>query len=64
MDGRMKITEDNIDYNVARLIDKELGSPWEYAEQKDDADHTRLLMLGYIRGVLSLAEELKGVLKA
>ena len=60
----MRITADNIDYNVARLIDKELGSPWEYAEQREDADHCRILMLGYIRGVLSFAECMKEVLRS
>lgn len=60
----MKITEDNIDYNVSRLIDKALGSPWEYAEQAEDSDHCRLLMLGYIRGMLDFAECMKEVLKS
>lgn len=60
----MKITEDNIDYNVGRLIDKELGSPWEYAEQSDDADHQRLLALGYVRGLLDFAQCMKEVLRS
>lgn len=60
----MKIDEGCINHNVTKLIDEELGSPWEYAEQADDADHTRLLMLGYIRGVLSFAECMKEVLKS
>jgi hypothetical protein len=60
----MKITADNIDYNATRLIDDEMGCPYEYSEQSDDADHQRLLMIGYIHGVLDMAKTMKEVLKA
>ena len=60
----VKITTDNIDYNATRLINDEIGSPYEYADQSDDADHQRLLTLGYIHGVLDMAKTMKEVLKA
>lgn len=59
----MRITTDNIDYNATRLIDVTIGSPYEYAEQSDDADHTRLLVIGYIQGVLDMAKTMKEVLE-
>jgi hypothetical protein len=60
----MKITTDNIDYNATRLIDQEVDCPYEYSKQSDDNDHVRLLMIGYIRGVLDMAKTMKEVLKA
>lgn len=60
----VKITTDNIDYNATRLIDDEMGCPYEYSEQSDDADHQRLLVIGYIHGVLDMAKVMKEVLKA
>jgi len=59
----MRISEENISYNVQCLINEALVSPFEYAEQTDNADHQRLLILGYIRGVLDLANIMKGILK-
>ena len=60
----MKITNDCIDHNATRLIDDEIGCPYEYAEQSDEADHQRLLTLGYIHGVLDMARITKEVMKA
>ena len=60
----VKINEDNIDYNLQRLLDEYVASPFEYAEQSDDADHQRLLTLGYVRGAIDFANELKKVLRA
>ena len=58
----MRITADNIEYNALRLI-KENTVPWEMAEQNDDSDHQRLLTLGYIEGVIAMADCMKEVLK-
>ena len=59
----MKITEDCIDHNALCVINMGIASPFEYADSSEDADHIRLVTLGYIRGVLDLANELKAVLK-
>lgn len=59
----MKILAENIDYNTVRLID-ENTDPWELSGQSDDMDNERLIMLGYIRGVLDMAKAMKEVLKA
>ena len=60
----MRINEENIDHNVSRMIDDYVAFPFEYSEQNDDADHMRLVTLGYIRGVLDFAKTMKEVLKA
>lgn len=59
----MKITDDCIDYNTVRLIDEDTD-PWELSGQSDDMDNERLIMLGYIRGVIDMANAMKEVLKA
>ena len=58
----MRITADNIEYNALRIID-ENTLPWEMSEQNDDSDHQRIITLGYIRGVLDMAQTMKEVLK-
>ena len=60
----MRINEDNIDYNVQRLIDEYIDDPFMYAENDVENDNKRLLMLGYVRGVLDFAKCMKEVLKA
>lgn len=59
----MKISAENIDYNTVRLIN-ENTDPWALSGQSDDAANERLIMLGYIRGVLDMAKAMKEVLKA
>lgn len=60
----MKITIECIDSNAARIVKECVGDPYEYADKSDTAERTRLLTLGYIRGVLDLAEILKMVIEA
>lgn len=59
----MKIDEGQIDYSAIRTIEAIIASPYEYAKDQTNADNQRLLTLGAIRGVLDLANELKGVAK-
>ena len=59
----MRITEDCINHNVVRLI-KENSLPWEMYEQNDDSDHQRIITLGFIDGVLAMADCMKELLKA
>ena len=59
---RMKITEDCINHNAMKLID-ESNLPWEMCEANDDADHQRLISMGYNSGVLDMAKVMKEVLK-
>lgn len=60
----MRINHENIEYNTVRLIKEIVGIPFEYSQQSDDSDHLRLITLGYIRGVLDMADTMKEVLKA
>ena len=59
----MKIDEACINHNALRCISEEIGSPYEYAEEDATSDHIRLITLGYVNGVLALADALKEVLK-
>lgn len=59
----MKIDEGCIDHNVVQLITAMVGVPFEYSDPCDDADHTRLVTLGYIYGAIRMGEALKEVLK-
>lgn len=59
----MRISAENIDYNTVRLIE-ENTDPWALSGQSDDMDNERLIMLGYIRGVLDMAKAMEEVLKA
>lgn len=60
----MKIDEGCINHNALRLIDDVTANPYEWSEQSDCADHQRILTIGYVRGVIDMAKELKEVLKA
>ena len=59
----MKITEESINHNLARTIEDMVGFPFEYSEETDDADHQRLITLGYVKGAMDFANRLKEVLK-
>ena len=59
----MRITADNIDYNTVRLIDENMN-PWSLSEATDTMDNERLIILGYIQGVIDMANAMKEVLKA
>lgn len=59
----MKIDEGCINHNTVRLIADMVGLPFEYSEQSEDADHTRLITIGYVYGVIQMGEALKEVLK-
>ena len=56
----MKIDELSIDHNALRLIkDLEL---WACNEDTKGDENWRLMTLGYISGIIDMAEELKKVL--
>ena len=59
----MKIDESCIDHSATKIIDEYMGDPCEYSDQQNDCDHMRLITIGYVRGVLELAKELKEELK-
>ena len=59
----MKITEDCINHNAMKLIN-ESNLPWEMYEANDNADHQRLISMGYNSGVLDMAKVMKEVLKS
>lgn len=60
----MKITEDCINHNAMRLVEQ-TAKKLAVVEVYDypGSDHPNIDGLGYIRGVLDLANELKAVLK-
>ena len=60
----MRINEECINHNASRLIDDVTASPYEWVEQGDDADHQRILTIGYVRGVIDMAKAMKEVLKS
>lgn len=58
----MKIDESCIDHNALRLIRDYVGIPLEYCTSDDEADHMRLVTLGYVQGVIEMAKAMKEVL--
>lgn len=60
----MKINYESINHNAMLVIKEYVGSPYEYSESSDDADHCRLVTIGFIYGVTQLADALKEVLKS
>ncbi len=59
----MKIDENCINEKAIQAIDELIGLPYEYCDENDGSDHLRLITIGAIRGVLDLANLLKGALK-
>ena len=62
--NNMRINDENINHNVTRLIEEYTQCIWEINDEKNDEDHTRLMTLGFIRGVLEMGEVMKEVLKS
>ena len=60
----MKIDESCINHNLARVIENIVGFPFEYSDEACDADHQRLITLGYVKGAIDFANKMKEVLKA
>lgn len=58
----MKIDESCINHYLARTIEDMVGLPFEYSEGSEDADHQRLITLGYVNGAIDFANRLKEVL--
>jgi hypothetical protein len=58
----MKIDEACINHNTVRVIGEILQSPIEYNDADATSDHTRLVILGEIHGVLLLADAMKEAL--
>lgn len=58
----MKITDNCINHNAMMLIEDN-NMPWEMYEADDNADHQRLISMGYNSGVLDMAKVMKEVLK-
>lgn len=60
----MKITEDCINHNVVRLIGEMLTDMTDWCGEKTFEDHLRIETLGEIKGILTLAETMKEVLRS
>ncbi len=59
----MKIDEACINDNALKLIEGELATPFEYTDEDENLDHTRILTLGEITGIILMANQMKEVLK-
>lgn len=59
----MKIDENCINEKAIQAIDEVVALPFEFCDGDEGSDHMRLVTIGAIRGVLDLANLLKGALK-
>ena len=60
----MRINEECIDHNVARLTKELLDSLYECLDGDEEMDRLRVATLGEIRGICTFAEVMKEVLQA
>ncbi len=59
----MNIDEACINHNALKLIEEELASPYDYLDQDENQDRTRIITLGEITGIILMANQMKEVLK-
>jgi len=59
----MKIDEACINDNALKLIEGELATPFEYTDEDENQDRTRIITLGEITGIILMANQMKEVLK-
>lgn len=59
----MKIKEEDINYNVARLVGELVEDLYEFTNDDERSDHARIAMLGEIHGICQMADAMKEVLK-
>ena len=60
----MKIDESCINHNALRMISESVSELYDYTDSKEEFDNIRLAVLGEIRGICTLAETLKEVLRS
>lgn len=60
----MRITQENIAYNVQRMVSDLVETLYDYSDDSDDFDHMRVATLGEIRGICEFAKCMEEVLKA
>lgn len=60
----MRINEESINHNVARLIGEIVEDLNDLTDADKDMDHARIAMLGEIRGICQMAQTMKEVLNA
>lgn len=60
----MRITQENIAYNVQRLVSDLTETLYDCSDDTDDFDHIRIATLGEIKGICEFAKCVEEVLKA
>ena len=60
----MNADESTIEKIALQLIRQTVGLPFEYSESDGQADHMRLVTLGYVYGICEMADALKEALES
>ena len=60
----MRITQENIAYNVQRMVSELVSTIYDCSDASDDMDHIRIATLGEIKGICEFAKCMEEVLKA
>lgn len=60
----MRINQENIDYNVRRMVSELVDSLYDFTDDSKDFDNMRVATLGEIRGICEFAKCMEEVLKA
>ena len=60
----MRITEDNINYNTARLTKEIIEGYYDCLDEDNNVDHQRIAMIATIDGIILMAQAMKDVLRS
>lgn len=59
----MKISKENIDYNVRWMVSELVDSLYDFSDDSKDFDHIRIATLTEIRGICEFAKCMEEVLE-
>lgn len=60
----MRINQENINYNVRRMVLELVDSLYDFTDDSKDFDHMRVATLGEIKGICEFAKCMEEVLEA
>ena len=60
----MRINQENINYNVQRMVSDIVETLYDYSDDTGDFDNLRIATLGEIKGICEFAKCMEEVLKA
>lgn len=60
----MRINQENINYNVRRMVEDLVEQLYDYSDDTGDSDNLRIATLGEIKGICEFAKCMEEVLKA